>query len=368
MSKLPITQGIKYTGSKLKLLPQILNIANELKVETILDGFAGTTRVSQVFAKSGYEVISSDISEWSYIFGICYLKNKKSKQYYEEIIKYLNSLPPKKGWFSENYGGVVGENGSAIQEDGTKRVWQLHNTMKLDAIREEIDNLKLDEVTKAVVLTSLILALDKVDNTLGHFTSYLKKFSPRSYQNMELKVPEIFINEKDNQVIKDDIFNVVENIEVDLAYFDPPYGSNNEKMPPSRVRYNSYYHIWKTIILNDKPELFGKAKRRKDSSDLVSSSPFEEFRKDENGEYLAVKAIDKLIKNTKAKYIALSYSSGGRATSEQLNQILNKYGKLIKIMEIDYQKNVMANMKWSNEWLRDSEAKHREFIFVIEKN
>jgi len=361
------TEGIKYTGSKLKLLPQILGVVDELKVNRVLDGFAGTTRVSQAFAKKGYEVISSDISEWSYIFGVCYLKNREPKKYYKELIDYLNSLSPKMGWFSENYGGVVGDGGSAIQKDGTKKVWQLHNTMKLDAIREEIDNLKLDEVTKAVVLTSLILALDKVDNTLGHFTSYLKIWSPRSYKSIKLKVPEIFINKKDNQVIKGDIFDTIKNIEVDFAYFDPPYGSNNEKMPPSRVRYNSYYHIWKTIILNDKPELFGKANRRKDSSDLAFSSPFEEFRKDENGEFIAVQAIDKLIKNTKAKYIALSYSSGGRATAEQLNEILNRYGKLIKVLEIDYQKNVMANMKWSNEWLKDSEEKHKEFIFVIKK-
>ena len=48
--------------------------------------------------------------------------------------------------------------------------------------------------------------------------------------------------------------------DVDLAYYDPPYGSNNDKMPPSRVRYASYYHVWTTIIQNDRPELFGKGR------------------------------------------------------------------------------------------------------------
>ena len=361
------TQGIKYAGSKLKLLRHIFSLLENLDIKTIYDGFAGTTRVSQAFAQKGYKVISSDISEWSYIFGICYLKNKKEPKYYEELINHLNNLTPYKGWFSENYGGVVGVNGSAIQKDGTKKPWQLHNTMKLDAIRDEIDRLKLDEHTKAVALSSLMLALDEVDNTLGHFTSYLKEWSKRSYKEMKLKVPKLFINKEDNIVIKDDIFNVCENIESDFAYFDPPYGSNNEKMPPSRVRYNSYYHIWTTIIKNDKPKLFGKAGRREDSSDIVYTSPFEEFRKDENGNYIALKAIDRLIKNTNSRYIALSYSSGGRATAEQLNEILSKYGTLKKTLEIDYKKNVMANMKWSNEWLRDAETKHKEFIFLIEK-
>ena len=48
------------------------------------------------------------------------------------------------------------------------------NTRKLDAVRDEIEKLKLDEVTEAVALTSLILALDKVDSTLGHFVFLLE--------------------------------------------------------------------------------------------------------------------------------------------------------------------------------------------------
>ena len=53
----------------------------------------------------------------------------------------------------------------------SKRPWQRHNTMKLDGIREEIDNLKLPEVERCVALTSLILAMDKVDiNFASHFS------------------------------------------------------------------------------------------------------------------------------------------------------------------------------------------------------
>ena len=138
-------------------------------------------------------------------------------------------------------------------------------------------------------------------------------------------------------------------------------------MPPSRVRYASYYHLWTTIIKNDQPELFGKVSRRKDSSDMQAASVFEEFRKDDEGNFLAVQAIDKLIEKVNAHYLALSYSSGGRATAEQLNAVLNKHGKIIKTIEIDYKRNVMAGMKWTNEWTRDAEEPNREFIFLIEK-
>jgi len=50
----PPTEGVKYAGSKLKLLPSILQLARRVNAKTVLDGFSGTTRVAQAFAKRGY--------------------------------------------------------------------------------------------------------------------------------------------------------------------------------------------------------------------------------------------------------------------------------------------------------------------------
>lgn len=354
----PETEGIKYAGSKLKILPYIFEITKDIKFENVLDGFSGTTRVSQLFAKLGYKVTSNDISIWSKTFATAYLLNKRSPNYYADLIDHLNNLTPVRGWFSEHYGG----------EDNTKRKnpFQLKNMQKVDAIREEIDKINLDEIEKAVALTSLILALDTVDSTLGHYVSYLAEWSARSYKDITLKIPKLFANQQENNVFQDDIFNVIKNNSYDLAYFDPPYGSNNEKMPTSRIRYNSYYHIWTTLIKNDKPKLFGKANRREDSRDMVNNSVFEEVKKNEDGKFIAMLAIKKLIEETSAKYILLSYSSGGRASREELFDILNSNGKILKSMEIDYKKNVMSNMCWTNEWVNKDE-KHLEYLFLIEK-
>lgn len=364
----PETEGIKYAGSKLKLLPYIIDLVRETDARTILDGFSGTTRVSQALAQLGYDIVANDIALWSKIFGMCYLLNKHPKSYYESLIAHLNALPPKQGWFTENYGGTP-NSGSSRQDDGLKKPWQRHNTMKLDAIREEIDRLGVDDIAKAVLLTSLILALDTVDNTMGHYASYLSKWSPRSYHQMVLKVPRLLQHRGGHRVFQKDIFEILDQVEVDLAYFDPPYGSNNEKMPPSRVRYASYYHLWTTIILNDQPELFGKAKRRRDSSDVVAASVFEEFRRNpETGRFLAVEAIERMLLKAKARFIILSYSSGGRATAEALSDTMKKVGKLRRVVEVNYKKNVMAAMRWTNEWVREAEKPHREFLFLIEKS
>ena len=362
----PPTEGIKYAGSKRKLVPHILELAQRTGAKTVLDGFAGSTRVSQAFAQSGYRVISNDRAVWSEIFGICYLLNSKPREHYLPLIRHLNHVPPQEGWFTQHYGGIP-NGGVAVQNDGLKKPWQIHNTRRLDGIREEIDNLSLSQTEKAVALTSLILGLDRVDNTLGHFVSYLRKWSSRSYNELHLEVPNLFVNTQKNEVVRGDVFNVV-NRDADLAYFDPPYGSNNEKMPPSRIRYASYYHLWTTICLNDEPRLFGKAMRRSDTSDVVSGSVFEEFQRNPgSGRFLAVEAIEKLIQSTAARWIILSYSSGGRATAREVNDILSANGDVVDIVELDYKRNVMAGMRWTNEWLRDAESPNREFLFLIDK-
>lgn len=350
------TEGVKYAGSKLKIIPYIIEIISELKdVRSVLDGFSGTTRVSQAFAQSGYNTTSNDISVWSEVFGNCYLLSVEPDKIYNEYLIYLNQLKGTDGWFTENYGRMA-----------NKQPFQIKNLQKLDAIRLEIDKFQLNFTDKCVLLTSLVNALNAVDSTLGHYVSYLSKWSPRSHKNLELTLPKRFQHGGNNAVVKGDIFNTIVDHKFDFVYFDPPYGSNNEKMPPSRVRYASYYHFWTTVILNDQPDLFGKANRREDSRDKVAGSVFEEFRKDENGNFIAMEALRNLIKNTNSRYILLSYSSGGRATKHELSDIMNESGKMLKALEIDYKKNVMGNMRWTNEWI-NSDGKYHEYLFLMEK-
>jgi adenine-specific DNA-methyltransferase len=119
--------------------------------------------------------------------------------------------------------------------------------------------------------------------------------------------------------------------------------------------------------LNDRPEIFGKAKRRVDTSDTIAGSVFEEFRKNETGKFIVIESIEKLIKQTPANYIILSYSSGGRATANELNEVLNSHGKIIEIEKINYKKNVMAAMKRTNDWIKEPDEGNFEYLFLMKK-
>ena len=119
------TEGIRYTGSKREIIYKIISMIQRhcVDVNTVLDGCAGTTRVSQALKKCGYSVTANDLAEYTQVFGQCYLLNTHNTAYFEKWIADLNKLEGVDGWFTKNYGGLVtsSKNGNAVQNDGKKK-------------------------------------------------------------------------------------------------------------------------------------------------------------------------------------------------------------------------------------------------------
>lgn len=358
------TEGIRYSGSKKNLLPHIHQLTLRTGARTVLDGFTGTTRVSQMFSDMGLTVTSNDLSEWSRVFGECYLLDTNSPEHYKGIIDHLNNLTPVRGWFTETYGGAVtdDERGSAVQPDGLKRPWQVHNTTKLDAIREEIDRIS-EGTEKSVLLTSLILALDKVDNGLGHQVAYLKNWSPRSHNVMKMNAPSFPGNRgPHHRVVTEDITGVSGSF--DLVYLDPPYGTNNDRTKTTRVRYASYYHLWKTVILNDRPKVFGAALRRADvSSDTLPGavSPYENTDQDK-----VYESMYDMLTGLNTEHFIFSYNNKGRVSIEKLVEMFSDVGELKETVKISHKENIQRLLTLNNNWLGD-QGENYEYLFLVKK-
>lgn len=359
------TEWIKYMWSKKEILPHIREKVKWLNIKTILDWFAGTTRVWQFFNNNWYCVCSNDLNIWSEVFWKTFLLNSlEDKEKYQKKIDYLNSLEWYDWFYTKNY-WWLDNNWSSVQNDWKKRLWQVHNTRKLDAIRDEIDKISESEIEKATLLTSLIFALDKVDSSLWHFSSYLKWRSARSYKTMILEVPNFFDKVEWNSIITWDVFDVVEN-GYDLAYFDPPYWSNNDKMPSSRVRYGQYYHIRETIIKHDKPETIWAINKRADATVEKTYSIFEDYNKKWDF-YIPELAIFDLIEKTNAKHILFSYNTNWRAEVRNIINFLDKKNYKYELTNIWYKKNVMAWMKRTYDWDNLWEKENHEILLLIYK-
>lgn len=359
------TEGIRYTGSKREIIPRIAELIRDSTsdVKSILDGCAGTTRVSQAFKQLGYQVTCNDLADYTQVFGRCYLLNTKPPSYYAAWLAELNAIEGEDGWFTANYGGTVTANpqGNAIQADGSKRPWQLHNTRKLDAIRRRIPQITEDLIEQSVLLTSLILAMDKVDNTMGHQVAYLKEWAGRSYNTMQLQLPKLLLDNPQCRLSQRSVFDIDEAY--DLIYLDPPYGTNNPVTKTTRVRYRSYYHIWTTICRNDRPTLHGAAARRKDaSSDRIPGalSIFEAI--DTEAVYTAT---ERLLADLNCRYILFSYNNKGKLSPEALHSLFSPY-KQLAFLSFDHKEHAMKKATINEAYLGD-QGRNQEFLILVEK-
>jgi len=348
-------------GSKKKLLPQIKSIIDGLpNINTVLDGFSGSVRVSN-YLKSDYTIISNDKQHFSECLANCYLLNRNPQSFYQDMIQELNSLPGKEGWFSETYGGIVMDSeNSAIQSDGKKRIWQIHNANRVDSIREKIEEYDLDPVQKSVLLTSLIEGLNRVSNVLGHQNGYLKNWSSNSYHNLVLQVPNFVVDNKPHQVYRDDIFEVLPQVECDVAYYDPPYGTVNKNLVVA-TRYTAFYHLWNTLVLNDQPEIFGKANRRLDSKD--NTDDFERNKKE-----IILPLFEKLFRETNSRYILFSYSNKGLVSKEEMEQIFENQNLEYQFNIVSHQENTQSTSATKEGKWKDYEPTElKEYLILVKK-
>ncbi len=177
---------IKYIGSKRALLPWIVGTIEQMRAaenfSSVVDLFSGSSRVGHALKAKGFEVTSNDINTYAYVLAQA-LVEADAREYslarIEPILAKLMSLEPKAGWFTK-----------ANCEDA--RYFQPKNGARVEAIREAIENdYSSDPLLRAVLLTSLILATDKVDSTTGVQMAYLKDWAPRAFDTPTAKAAGI---------------------------------------------------------------------------------------------------------------------------------------------------------------------------------
>jgi len=305
-------QNRRYLGNKYKLLGFIEDIVNEKcnGFRVFCDIFAGTGVVAERFNEENIKVIANDFLASNFIPLKAFLGTTKIN--FEEIERKINLLNELKttddNYFSVNFGDTY---------------FTIENARRIGAIREKIDELSSDESEKAVLITSLIYAVDKVANTVGHYDSFRKKLD--TLQPLRLLVPDFEVgNNINNEIFKEDANHLIRKINCDVLYIDPPYNSR---------QYSDAYHLLENLATWEKPIVHGKAKKM-DRSHIKSEYCLQS----------AVKAFADLIAHARCKHILLSYNNTGdskdgrsnaRISDEQIVNILRSRGD-VDIFERDY--------------------------------
>lgn len=305
-------QNRRFLGNKYKLLNFIEHIVSEKSgsFESFCDIFSGTGVVGSHFNNKNIKIISNDLLFSNYIPLKAFLGSNivDSNQIENKIIALNNLVAKEDNYFSEHYGGTF---------------FTMDNARRIGLIRETIEEISENEEERAILLTSLIYAVDKVANTVGHYDAFRKQLD--SINN--LKLLPLTINQEanlNNRVYSEDANMLIRKISCDVLYIDPPYNSR---------QYCDTYHLLENLTRWEKPPVEGKAKKM-DRSNLKSAYC---LRK-------APAAFADLIENANCKHIFVSYNNTGdkmnsrsnaRISDEEMYSTLKKRGTT-EVFEYSY--------------------------------
>jgi adenine-specific DNA-methyltransferase len=333
---------IKYLGSKRTLVPRILSVVGALPgVESVIDLFSGTSRVGHALKGAGYQVFSNDHNAYAATLARCYVQADAERlaPAAEPLLEELQRLEGKRGYFTETF-------------CERSRFFQPKNGMKVDAIREALCRMELEPELEAVLLVSLMEAADRVDSTTGLQMAYLKSWAPRAHKELSLRLPALLSASPNGSCSAHqlDALAAAQELEADLAYLDPPYNQH---------KYLGNYHIWESLVLWDKPEVYGVACKRVDVR--TRKSPF-------NSKRGALEAMRSVIEAVRARYLVVSFSNEGFISREEMEAMLSARGEVC-IIENDFKRYVGAQIgihsPSGKKVGKVSHLRNKEFLYVV---
>ncbi len=302
----------RYLGNKYKLLEFISGVVEkECKdINTVVDIFAGTGAVASAFTHK--KLITNDFLYSNYLCNLAWFGAEHFDEVkVESLLRYYNAvIPTEENYMSRTFGDTFFSHADCL---------------KIGFVREHIEALrkenKLNGRERAILISSLLYAMDKIANTCGHYDAFIQ--NGKFEKHLELCLPAVSNqNNPNNQCFCKDSNLLAENIRGDLIYIDPPYNSR---------QYCDAYHLLENVARWEQPAVAGVA-RKMDRSHLKS-------------DYCTVnaaRAFEDLVEKLQAKYILLSYNnmaskgnqrSNAKISDEDIMRILSRKGKVTVFSE-----------------------------------
>jgi adenine-specific DNA-methyltransferase len=304
------TTGInnrRYLGGKYKLLPFIMSIVAENceGITSVADIFAGTGAVASAFTDK--RLITNDNLYSNYVSHLAWFSPQPyARDKIERMIARYNDVRVT----SDNY----------MSDNFADTFFSRADCRKIGYIREDIEReFTLDEINereRALLITSLLYAADKIANTCGHYDAYRQGVKFERRLELSAPVPETSLN-AGNICYNEDTDALISSITADLVYIDPPYNSR---------QYCDAYHLLENLARWEKPAVTGVA-RKMDRAALKSDYCTNN----------AAAAFERLIERVNARYILLSYNnmaqkgngrSNAKISDEDIMRILSAKGEV----------------------------------------
>ncbi len=326
---------MRFIGNKEKLLGMIYQVVRSKNIQgnSFFDFFAGTTNVGRFFKKLNYQIYSSDLLHFSYVLQQAYIVNNRKLKFkklvkelnfkgsslfaspLEIIIEYLNQIKPIEGFIYKNY-----------TPDGTSELeiprmyFSGENGKLIDAIRQRIEEWKDNNIINKdeyfVLLACLIETVPFYANVAGVFAAFQKQWDPRAVKKFVLRPIKLVINGKENFSFEEDSANLIDQIEADIFYLDPPYNQR---------QYAPNYHLLETIARYDDPVIRGVSGLRN----------YDDQKSKFCNATTAVRELSRIAEDGKYKTLMLSYNTEGIMKKDTIISTLKQYGN-VDLIEFKY--------------------------------
>jgi len=307
---------IKYLGSKRRLVPLLGELFAPCRPQRALDLFSGTTRVAQVLKCGGARVTAVDSARYAQVLAACYVATDASAVDHRELadaVADLNALPGEPGYVTDVFCTQA-------------RFFQPANGARIDAVRAAIARDHAGTWREPVLLTALLEAADRVDSTTGVQMAYLKQWAPRAARPLELRVPTLVAGP--GEALLGDAAELAAALgPFDVAYLDPPYNHH---------RYTANYHVWETLVADDRPPSYGVARKRIDLREPTGRSVF-------NDRARMPGALAKVLAAVDAGVVVLSYNDESWIGLEELMAMCSVRGE-VRVFAVESRRYVGAQI------------------------
>ncbi len=326
---------MRYIGNKENLLDKIYQVMQSKNIQgnSFFDFFAGTTSVGRFFKKLNYQIYSSDLMYFSYVLQRAYLTNNQELNFEKLlsnlnfqstalftsplhiVVEYLNQIEPVEGFISKNYTPF-----GTSELEIPRMYYSDENGKIIDAIRQQIEAWKIENLISEneyfVLLACLVETVPFYANISGVYAAFQKKWDARAVKKMILRPIDFIVNNKENFAFNRNSVELLEEVETDIFYLDPPYNQR---------QYAPNYHLLETIAKYDSPKIKGVAGLRNYDN---QKSKFCNVNS-------ALLELSTIAEKGKFKTLILSYNNEGIMQQDEIISTLEKYGN-VDLTEFDY--------------------------------
>lgn len=415
----------RYLGNKNSIADHILHEVGRFcqPGDIVCDIFSGTISMSMALKRSGYRVVSNDISIFSYHYANCYLRNNTIPVFdlgllgingadYENIAQEVIEKKKDEVGFSflrnqhlyELYKNLVivliylerievtdiakkfqaryiyntyteeGKNSyfrSLRGTEGHRRFFTPANGKRIDnilnKIREWNDNHLLSEVQYSLLISILCESIEKISNTQGTYHDFQRElYDERALHDLTLRIPPFddVVSTQNEHIIgrAQDSLNFIKEVpKHKLLYLDPPYNFR---------QYTSYYFMLNLICnyctIKNLNKYFKNVKfvRGQNMDDDFDST----FCKSDK----FIESLHQLISDARTQYVIMSYYDGRNHENKGTHRKDNGIAAIVNLFESDMFKagsfEQLAFERTNYQSFQGHTAdKCNEYLFIAEK-